>query len=53
MATGLRQGDDHVRGAIAVSFVEDTGWWEPEMQPFIATWPAELVNELARQRAGG
>jgi hypothetical protein len=53
VATGLREGDDHVRDAMAVSFVEDTGWWEPEMHPFIATWPAGLAHELARQRASG
>jgi len=47
VATGLSQGDDHVHHAVPVSFVEDTGWWEPEMQAFIATWPAELVHQLA------
>ena len=47
VAAGLSQGDDHVHHAAAVSFVEDTGWWEPEMQPFIATWPAEIAHELA------
>lgn len=27
----LVEGDDHVENAVAVSFVEDTGWWDPEM----------------------
>jgi hypothetical protein len=38
---------------MAVSFVEDTGWWEPEMHPFIAAWPDELAHERAYQRAAG
>jgi hypothetical protein len=48
--TGLREGDDDVENAVAVSFVEDTAWWDESMQPFIADWPAGLTNELDRQR---
>ncbi len=46
----LREGNQYVNNAIAVSFVEDLGWWEPGMQPFIATLPGELANEVDRLR---
>lgn len=51
--TALREGDEYVRNAVAVSFVEDSGWWEPDMQPFIATLPGELANEVERLRHSG
>jgi hypothetical protein len=47
---GLREGDEHVENAVAVSFIEDTGWWDESMRPFIADWPAGLTDELDRQR---
>jgi hypothetical protein len=47
---GLREGDEQVENAVAVSFVEDTGWWEESTQPFIARWHAGLAEELERQR---
>jgi hypothetical protein len=47
---GLRDGDEEVENAVAVSFVENTGWWDPQMQPFIATWPAGLRAEADEQR---
>lgn len=50
LATALREGDEYVENAIAVSFVEDLGWWEADMQPFITTLPDELANEVERQR---
>ena len=50
VSTGLTDGDEHVENAIAVSFVEDTGWWDPEMKPFIAIWPSPLLEEAKRQR---
>lgn len=50
MDKALREGDEDVENAVAVSFVEDTGWWEPAMRPFIATWPAGLKAEAERQR---
>lgn len=50
MSTGLTDGDDHVENAVAVCFVEDTGWWDPEMKPFMAAWPSPLVAEAKRQR---
>lgn len=48
---GLREGDEYVENAVAVSFVEDLGWWEPEMQPFIEVLPEGLLAEVARQRS--
>ena len=47
---GLREGDEQVNNAIAVSFVEDTGWWDPAMQRVIAAWPPALQEEVERQR---
>ena len=46
----LREGTDDVQNAMAVSFVEDTGWWDPAMQPFIEAWPEGLRAEVDRQR---
>ncbi len=51
MDIGFREGDEEVENAIAVSFVEDTGWWDPAMQPFIASWPNGLQAEVTRQRS--
>ncbi|WP_193610394.1 DUF7674 family protein [Nocardioides lijunqiniae] len=48
---GLAEGDDYVKGAVAVSFVDDTGWWESSTQPFIEAWPAGLQAEVDRQRS--
>ncbi|MEW6153554.1 MAG: hypothetical protein AB1673_06145 [Actinomycetota bacterium] len=47
----LREGDELVENAVAVSFVEDTGWWEPAMRPFIDAWPAALRAEALRQQS--
>jgi hypothetical protein len=49
--SALAAGDDRVSNAVAVSFVEDIGWWETEMQPFLTTWPGGLLAEVERQRA--
>jgi hypothetical protein len=46
---GIREGDDAVRNAVAVSFIEDTGCWEPAMQGFIDTWPPAIRTEADRQ----
>ncbi len=46
----LRDGVDDVNNAMAVSFVEDTGWWDPAMQPFIEAWHLGLQAEVDRQR---
>lgn len=50
---GLRHGDQQVENAVAVSFVEDLAWWEPEMQPFIEALPEGLLAEVERQRSRG
>lgn len=47
----LVTGDDRVVNAVSLSFVEDSCWWEPQVQPFIATWPPALTGEVERQRA--
>lgn len=50
LAAGLVEGDASVRNAIAVSFVEDTAWWEPEQRAFVASWPKAVSDEADRQR---
>ncbi len=47
----LVTGDDRVDNAVSLSFVEDSSWWEPQVQPFIATWPPALTAEVERRRA--
>lgn len=47
----LSHGDDYVENAVAVSFVEDSEWWEPRLQNYIAIWPPALTAEVERQRA--
>jgi hypothetical protein len=49
----LLNGTDYVNNAVAVSSVEDTGWWDPAMQPFIESWPAGLQAEARRQQDQG
>ena len=51
VATGLAEGDEYVNNAIAVSFVEDTPWWDETKFPFIAAWPEVLRVEAERFRA--
>jgi hypothetical protein len=48
--TGLRVEDDEAENAVAVSFVEDTPWWDADRQAFIATWPAAVREEAERQK---
>lgn len=48
---GLRDGDEYVQNAVAVSFVEDLGWWQSELQPFIEVLPEGLLAEVERQRS--
>ena len=50
MDAGLRDGDEYVVNAVAVSFVEDTPWWDEAMEPFITAWPPGLRAEAERQR---
>lgn len=51
VASGLTDGDEYVQNAVAVSFVEDTPWWDEQMLPFIAMWPEALRTEAERFRA--
>ena len=46
----LREGDERVENAVAVSFVEDAGWWHPAMRSFIDAWPDALQAEALRQQ---
>lgn len=45
---GLRDGDEHVRKAVAVSFVEDFGAFPGETDELLALWPPLLRAELGR-----
>lgn len=45
----LRDGDEFVENAIAVSFIEDLRVHDADMQPFIAIWPAAMKAEAGRQ----
>lgn len=47
---GMREGDEAVENAVAVSFVEDTPWWDASRQAFIDSWPPALTAEVERQR---
>jgi hypothetical protein len=47
----LRTGEDPLQDAIAMSFVEDTRWWDPAMHAFIATWPPALTAEVRSQKS--
>ncbi|MGH3728658.1 MAG: DUF7674 family protein [Micromonosporaceae bacterium] len=47
----LREGDEALQNAIAVSFVEDACWDDPASEPFIAIWPQGLQTEVERQRS--
>jgi hypothetical protein len=44
----LRDGDDAVVNAVAVSFVEDFGTYPGESDALLARWPAALRAELGR-----
>lgn len=50
IAAGLTDGDEDVENAVAVSFVEDTPWWDASMEAFMSTWPLALKREVERQR---
>jgi hypothetical protein len=45
----LGDGDEYVRNAVAVSFVENVGYGEGETAHFIASWPQRLLDERASQ----
>lgn len=46
----LTNGDERIEDAVALSFVENSEWWNPEKAGFLATWPAGLKAELELQR---
>lgn len=46
MDIGIREGDEYLINAIAVSFVEDLPWWEADVQPLILTFPEGLRSEV-------
>lgn len=50
---GLREGDDYVAEAVAVSFVEHYGTAPGESDELLACWPPLLRAELDRQRGSG
>lgn len=47
-ARGLRDGDEYVRNAVAVSFVEHFGAHPGETDEFLALWPPPFRAELGR-----
>ena len=47
---GLRDGDEQVTNAVAVSFVENSEPWNGVTRPFIQAWPADLRAEAERQQ---
>jgi hypothetical protein len=47
---GIAEGDEALDNAIWISFVEDSAWWEPEMDEYLAAWPRALTAQLQRQR---
>ena len=49
--SSLREGDEAVVNAVAVSFVENVGFGEGETPAFLAAWPRGLLAEKARQEA--
>lgn len=51
LKVGLTTGDERVNNAVAISFVEDSCWYEPAHEDYIASWPEGLRAEVASQRA--
>ena len=50
MDLAIRKGDEYLINAIAVSFVEDLPWWEPDLQPLVMSFPDGLRSEVDRLR---
>jgi hypothetical protein len=48
---GLRQGDESLTNAVALSFVENFSPWHPGQRTFSASWPPALLAEARRQGA--
>ena len=40
--------EDYVSNAVAVSFVEDIGPWDPSVSEFVAEWPPALLRNARR-----
>lgn len=51
MDSALADGDVALDNAVAVSFVEDSAWWEPGKEQYLEAWPRTLTDELNRQRS--
>lgn len=56
IATALVPGLDETSemfapNCLAIGFLENDAWHDPEMQPFIGQWPHELQVEIRRQQA--
>ena len=47
LEAAMVSSDPRTRELAAVSFVESVGPWEPEVKPFVSTWPAALAAEAA------
>ena len=45
LEAALASSDERTRELVSVSFVESIGPWEPDVQPFVATWPERLARE--------
>jgi hypothetical protein len=50
MDSAMAGGDAATRDAVAISFVEDSGWWEPDRADYFTCWPQAFRLELSRQR---
>lgn len=46
----LKEGDEHLLNAVAVSFVESVGAYPDETPEFIASWPPALLAEYREQQ---
>ena len=53
MDSALADADEALDNAVAVSFVEDSAWWETGKEEFLEAWPSTLTDELNRQRVAG
>lgn len=49
VASALTSGDEHLRNAVEVSFVEHVGVNPGETPAFLSTWPKPLLMELREQ----
>lgn len=46
----IREGDERVKNLVCASFIENVGPHDPEIAPFIDSWPARLREEAWKQR---